>query len=97
MVRYGVRAKAVGLGVMVCGRWLGAGHGLGTSYVFIHLCCDCGDGGGVVVFWSSGFSPNDDAFGGKSGGLGKGLNSMRVVQCELLEGVRGWWLERGFG
>jgi hypothetical protein len=34
------------------------------------------------------FSLDDDAFGEKSGGFGKGL--MRVVQCELLEGLVAW-------
>lgn len=51
VVRYEVRAKAVE-------GWCAAG-GLALvmamySYVFLHLCCDCGDGGGVVGFWNLG-------------------------------------------
>lgn len=67
VVRYEVRAKAVE-------GWCAAG-GLALvmarySYVFLHLCCDCGDGGGVVGFWNlwaEGFFSLDDAFGGRSG------------------------------
>jgi hypothetical protein len=87
VVRYEVRAKAVE-------GWFEAG-GLALvmarySYVFIH---SCGDGGGVVGFLESlgrryFFRWMMMRLEARVGGFGRGL--MRVVQCELLEGLVAW-------